>query len=183
MTTYGRPSRWQPDDDLYLGPRDGADLELFRDALGRFASGVTVVTGTSGGVPVGFTCQSFASLSMDPPLVLFCPSRTSRAWPLIARSGFFCVNILAADQADVSHMMASRGIDKFGEVAWTPSAATGSPVLDGVLAHVDCTIEAVHDGGDHQVVVGRVQHLQVDRDDAGLLYFRGAYGSTGQPNV
>ncbi len=147
--------------------------------LGRFASGVTVVTGTSGGVPVGLTCQSFTSLSLDPPLVLFCPSRASRAWPLIARTGAFCVNVLAADQAEVSHVMASRGIDKFAEVAWAPSAHSGSPVLAGVLAHLDCTVEAVHDGGDHHVVVGRVQHLQVDREGEGLLYFRGGYGSTG----
>lgn len=132
---------------------------------------------------MGLTCQSFTSLSLDPPLVLFCPSRASRAWPLIARSGAFCVNVLAADQAAVSHVMASRGIDKFAEVPWKPSDRTGSPVLDGVLAHLDCTIEAVHEGGDHHVVIGRVHHLQVDRDDEGLLYFRGDYGSTAQSNV
>ena len=85
--------------------------------LGRFASGVTVVTATSGGEPVGLTCQSFSSVSLDPPLVLFVPARTSRAWPLIQRSGRFCVNFLSSDQADLSNKMASRGVDKFEGVA------------------------------------------------------------------
>ena len=76
--------------------------------LGRFASGVTVVTAMSGGEPVGLTCQSFSSVSLDPPLVLFVPAKTSRAWPLIQRSGKFCVNFLAADQAELSNTMASR---------------------------------------------------------------------------
>ncbi|WP_185996515.1 3-hydroxy-9,10-secoandrosta-1,3,5(10)-triene-9,17-dione monooxygenase reductase subunit [Nocardioides campestrisoli] len=183
MTTYGRAVPWQPDDDLYPEADGLVDHARFRDVLGRFASGITVVTATHDGVPVGLTCQSFTSVSLDPPLVLFCPSRASRAWPLIERAGRFCVNVLAADQADVSHAMASRGIDKFAQVGWRPSAESGSPVLDGVLAHLECTLEAVHDGGDHHVVLGRVQHLQVDREGDALLYFKGDYTATGQSNV
>lgn len=174
---------WLGDDDDLDEQELVADPDVppaeFRDTLGRFASGITVVTAISGGVPVGLTCQSFTSVSLDPPLVLFCPSRTSRAWPLIQRTGAFCVNVLAHDQADVSDTMASRGIDKFARVAWAPSAETGSPVLAGVLAHVDCTVASVQEAGDHYVVLGRVQHVSVERPDAdGLVFFRGRYGRT-----
>ena len=127
--------------------------------LGRFASGVTVVTAISGGAPVGMTCQSFSSVSLDPPLVLFVPAKTSRAWPVIQRSGQFCVNFLAADQAELSNQMASRGADKFAGVDWTPARETGSPILDGTLGYVDCQIHTVHEAGDHYVVIGRVLDL------------------------
>ena len=159
-------------------PAAVAAARRFRDVLGRFASGVTVVTATSGEQPVGLTCQSFSSVSLDPPLVLFVPAKTSRAWPLIQRSGKFCVNFLAADQAELSNIMASRGIDKFAEVKWTPSPATGSPLLDGVLGYVDCTIHAVHEAGDHYVVIGRVLDLATVDGDEPLLFFQGEYTTT-----
>ncbi|MBB6626022.1 flavin reductase family protein [Nocardioides sp. KIGAM211] len=159
-------------------PAAVAAARRFRDVLGRFASGVTVVTSTSGGQPVGLTCQSFSSVSLDPPLVLFVPAKTSRAWPLIQRSGKFCVNFLAADQADLSNTMASRGVDKFASVTWRPSEATGSPVLDGVLGHVDCTIHAVHEAGDHFIVIGRVLELAAAGPEEPLLFYRGEYRST-----
>ena len=110
--------------------------------------------------------------------MLFCPARTSRAWPLIQRSGHFCANILAADQEDVSRTMASRGTDKFADVAWAPSQVTGSPVLAGTLGFVDATIVSVHEAGDHFVVVGRVLDLVAADDERPLLYFRGGYGTT-----
>ncbi len=183
---------WLGDQDIDFEFRPGEDVAVhddpehvaaarrFRDVLGRFASGVTVVTGTSNGEPVGLTCQSFSSVSLEPPLVLFIPAKTSRAWPHIQRSGKFCVNFLAADQADLSNTMASRGVDKFADVKWTPSPQTGSPMLEGALAHVDCTIHAVHEAGDHYVVIGRVVDL-VGRDDGGqdpLLFYRGEYRTT-----
>jgi 3-hydroxy-9,10-secoandrosta-1,3,5(10)-triene-9,17-dione monooxygenase reductase component len=128
------------------------------------------------------TCQSFSSVSLDPPLVLFVPSRTSRAWPLMQRAGRFCVNFLAADQADLSNQMAGRGTDKFAGVEWAPSDATGSPVLAGTVGHVDCTIHAVHEAGDHYVVIGRVLELGrgTARTDEPLLYFQGQYRTTGR---
>jgi 3-hydroxy-9,10-secoandrosta-1,3,5(10)-triene-9,17-dione monooxygenase reductase component len=154
----------------------------FRDVLGRFGSGVTVVTAVSNDEPVGLTCQSFSSVSLDPPLVLFVPAKTSRAWPLIQRSGRFCVNLLAADQADLSNTMASRGTDKFADVKWTPAAQTGSPMLEGAIAHIDCSIHAVHEAGDHFVVIGRVLDLVTDDDGdddlAPLLFYRGKYRTT-----
>jgi len=152
----------------------------FRDTLGRFCSGVTVVTSVAGGEPVGLTCQSFSSVSLDPPLVMFVPAKTSRAWPLIRRAGFFCVNFLAEGQQELSNTFATRGADKFAGVAWT-SSKTGAPVLDGVVGHVDCTIHAVHEAGDHYVVIGRVQALSVGADAGPLLFYRGGYHRTDPP--
>jgi 3-hydroxy-9,10-secoandrosta-1,3,5(10)-triene-9,17-dione monooxygenase reductase component len=151
----------------------------FRDVLGRFATGITVVTAVSGGQPVGMTCQSFMSVSLDPPLVLFSPAKTSRAWPAIQRSGRFCVNFLAADQEPLSATMASRGVDKFADLGWTATPETGSPLLEGALGYVDCTIHAVHETGDHYVVIGRVQDLDATRDGEPLLFYRGEYRTTG----
>ncbi len=172
---------WRPGEGTTVHGDDPAAVEAarrFRDVLGRFASGVTVVTALSSGEPVGMTCQSFSSVSLDPPLVLFVPARTSRAWPLMQRAGRFCVNFLAADQAEVSNQMASRGNDKFAGVAWHPSAESGSPVLEGGLGHVDCAVHAVHEAGDHYVVIGRVLDL-VEADAAEpLLFFRGKYATT-----
>ena len=160
-----------------VGPAEAT--RAFRDVVGRFASGVTVVTAIHGGRPVGLTCQSFSSVSLDPPLVLFVPSRTSRAWPLIRETGSFCVNLLAADQAWVANAMASRGADKFAEVFWRPSSRTGSPVLEGTLGHVDCAVEAVHGAGDHDIVVGRVLTLAGEAPGDPLLFYRGRYRTTG----
>ncbi|WP_310963673.1 flavin reductase family protein [Nocardioides terrisoli] len=160
-----------PSDD----PEAVAAARRFRDVLGRFATGVTVVTSMSDGEPVGMTCQSFSSVSLTPPLVLFCPAKTSRAWPRIQRSGKFCVNLLAHDQAQVSNLMAAKGVDKFASVSWTPSSATGSPLLEGTLGYVDCTIQTVHEAGDHFIVVGQVQDLATTEAPHPLLFFRGSY--------
>ncbi len=145
-----------------------------RRVLGSFASGVVIVTGNDDGRPVGFTCQSFASVSLDPPLVLFCPAHTSRSWPLIRASGRFAVNVLAADQRPTCLGFAVSGVDKFAGVDWEPTP--WGPTLAGSLATVLCSLEHVHPGGDHDIVVGRVQQLATHRDDAALLFFRGGYG-------
>ena len=173
----------RPGDEVEVPAEDGeavAAARRFRDVLSQFASGVTVVTAMSGGEPVGMTCQSFSSVSLDPPLVTFIPARTSRAWPLIQRSGKFCVNVLAADQSWLSNQMASRGADKFAGVDWQPSAATGSPLLHGTLAHLDCSIHAVHEAGDHYIVIGRVLALETGSVEDPLLFFRGRYSTTEQ---
>ena len=100
--------------------RRSRDARHFRDVLGRFCTGVTVVTSMSNGEPVGMTCQSFSSVSLSPPLVLFCPAKTSRAWPLMQRAGHFCVNLLADGQDELSNAMATKGADKFDGVGWSP---------------------------------------------------------------
>lgn len=160
-----------PSDD----PAALTDARHFRDVLGRFCTGVTVVTSMSGDEPVGMTCQSFSSVSLTPPLVLFCPAKTSRAWPLMQRAGHFCVNLLAEGQDELSNTMASKGADKFAGVGWSPSK-TGAPLIDGVLGWVDCTIHAVHEAGDHYVVIGKVQDLGFGDAEDPLLFFQGKYG-------
>ncbi|MGH3435670.1 MAG: 3-hydroxy-9,10-secoandrosta-1,3,5(10)-triene-9,17-dione monooxygenase reductase subunit [Sciscionella sp.] len=150
------------------------DDRRFRQALGHFCTGVTIITAMADGVPVGFACQSFSSLSLDPPLVLFCPSRSSRTWHVIERAGSFCVNVLAHTQRELSTVFGTKGVDKFATVQWSRSPS-GAPVLHGTLTWIDCTIETVHTEGDHHVVIGRVRALGDHRDDRPLLFYRGAY--------
>lgn len=154
-----------------------ADPAVFRHVLGHFASGVTVVTGMDGGEPVGLTCQAFASLSLDPPLVVLAPARTSTSWPRIEKTGRFCVNVLAEGDASTARRFAKSGGRKFAGVAWQRSHA-GSPVLEGVLAYVDCALEALHEGGDHVLVVGRVLDLGAPAGTARgpLVFYRGRFG-------
>ena len=167
----------QPVPDPQAGDRSAESARRFRDVLGRFCTGVTVVTSISDGQPVGMTCQSFTSVSLDPPLVLFCPAKTSRAWPLMQRAGSFCVNLLSHDQLELSNGFASKGADKFHGVPWRASA-TGAPLLEGVLGWVDCTVYAVHEAGDHYVVIGRVMDLGVEEAPHPLLFYKGQYART-----
>ncbi|MFI5865258.1 flavin reductase family protein [Streptomyces sp. NPDC051546] len=151
----------------------------FRAVLGNFASGVTIITSPPGEGeegPAGFACQSFASLSLDPPLVTFMVARTSTTWPRIARSGVFCVNILGAEQGDLCRAFAVSGADKFAGVAHTPAPATGSPQLDAVPAWIDCRIHAVHTGGDHLIVVGKVEAMGAAGEGDPLLFHKGRFG-------
>jgi flavin reductase (DIM6/NTAB) family NADH-FMN oxidoreductase RutF len=164
------------------GPPEPADVPArvvdpgrLRAVLGHFASGVTVVTTDTVEGPLGFTCQSFSSLSLEPPLVVFAPARTSGTWPRLRAIGRFCVNVLAEDQVDVSVRFSRSGTDKFAGVAWTPSPH-GSPVLDGVVAWIDCRLEAEYDGGDHTLVAARVLDLGAEPERRPLLFHRGAYG-------
>ncbi|MCX3058556.1 flavin reductase family protein [Streptomyces beihaiensis] len=158
----------------------------FRRVLGNFASGVTVVTAPEdepGAGPAGFACQSFSSLSLDPPLVVFMVARTSTTWPRIARAGVFCVNVLTADQGELCRAFAVSGADKFAGVAYDGAPVSGSPRLDGAAAWIDCAIHAVHTGGDHLIVVGRVTALGTGpeggegREGEPLLFHRGRFGT------
>jgi flavin reductase (DIM6/NTAB) family NADH-FMN oxidoreductase RutF len=151
------------------------DPRVLRDVLGHFASGVTVVTAATDDGPLGFTCQSFSSLSLDPPLVVFAPARTSRTWPRLREIGRFCVNVLAEDQTALSQTFARSGTDKFAGVPWTRSRL-GSPVLEDVVAWIDCELWAEYDGGDHTIVAGRVLDLGADPGRRPLLFHRGSYG-------
>ena len=131
-------------------PTDAAPA--FRQVLGHFCTGVTVITAPG---PAGFACQAFAALSLDPPLVLFCPGRSSVTWPVIARAGHFCANVLADGQQELARRFGTSGGDKFAGVPWSP-APSGAPVLDGALTWVQCVVQAVHEAGDHYLVTGRV---------------------------
>ncbi|MFJ8296231.1 flavin reductase family protein [Streptomyces sp. NPDC094447] len=161
--------------------RPPVDPAEFRRVLGHFASGVTIVTALDTDGPAGFACQSFASLSLDPPLIAFMVARTSTTWPRIASAGTFCVNILGAGQGPLCRSFAVSGADKFAGVDWIPSPASGSPRLAGAPAWIDCAIAAVHTGGDHLIVVGRVEALgaQEDGDASPLLFHRGRFGRLG----
>ncbi|MFJ5310161.1 flavin reductase family protein [Streptomyces sp. NPDC088350] len=156
------------------------DQGAFRRVLGSFATGVTVITAPAadgGSGPAGFACQSFSSLSLDPPLVAFMVGRTSTTWPRIARAGVFCVNVLGAHQGELCRGFAISGTDKFAGVPYDASPASGSPRLTGAAAWIDCTIHAVHTGGDHLIVVGRVDALGTPDDGGGapLLFHRGRF--------
>lgn len=141
--------------------------------MGRFATGVTVVTAIEDGVPAGFTCQSFVSLSIDPPLVALAPSKSSTSWPRMVSAGAFCVNVLAEDQAAIGRAFAVSGGDKFAGVRWRPGT-TGAPLIEGALAFVECQLELVHDAGDHELVVGRVLELGAS-DAPPLLFYRSRF--------
>ena len=148
----------------------------YRRTLGSYPTGVVIITGAGDDGPVGLAIGSFASVSLDPPLVGFLPDKGSSSWPKIEATGSFCVNILAADQLSHCQAFASKGGDKYASIDWR-TAATGAPVLEGVVAWIDCTIERVDEAGDHWFVLGRVQEMKVEREDVGpLLFFRGAYG-------
>ncbi|WP_345662684.1 flavin reductase family protein [Streptomyces venetus] len=163
------------DERAPLDPRE------FRRVLGTFATGVAVITAppaTAADSPAGFACQSFTSLSLDPPLVAFMVGRASTTWPRIARAGVFCVNVLGSRQAGLCRAFAVSGADKFAGVPYDAAPVSGSPRLPGAVAWIDCAIHAVHTGGDHLIVVGRVDALGTDTDadpDGPLLFHRGRF--------
>jgi len=152
------------------------DTARFKDAMGMFTTGVTIVAGIDDGQPVGFTCQSFLSLSIDPPYVAVAPARTSTSWPRIARSGSFCVNVLSDVQEGLGRGFAVSGGSKFDAVDWHPAPGTGSPVIAGSLAWVDCRVELVHDAGDHELILGRVLDLGVG-EGTPLLFFHSRFAT------
>lgn len=170
-----------PDDAVEdpLGPvaaeSTSFDEAQFRSVLGHFATGVTVVAAVDGDQPVGLSVNSFTSVSLDPPLVGFCAAKGSSTWPRIRATGEFTVNVLAEHQEPISRVFAARGRDKFRGLSWSP-APSGAPILDGVLAWVDCVVEAEHDAGDHVLVIGRVRDLDVADEGNPLIFYRGGYG-------
>ncbi|MDQ4068374.1 MAG: flavin reductase family protein [Actinomycetota bacterium] len=173
-----------PEDPLAPVPDEGngetgddgsIDTARFRQVLGHFATGVTVVTTAGEEEPAGLSVNSFTSVSLDPPLIAFCVASASRTWPLIRAKGAFCVNILAEDQEHLSRAFARRSPDKFRGVGWRP-AESGAPVLSGALAWLDCSVEAEHGAGDHVIVVGRVREMGVAHEGGPLVFYRGGYG-------
>ncbi|MFE7358109.1 flavin reductase family protein [Streptomyces sp. NPDC057543] len=151
------------------------DAAVFRDVLSRFASGITVVAGLDDTEPVGFACQSFASLSLDPPLVMLAVGKASTSWPRIERAGRFCVNILAEDQQATCAALGRSGPDKFADVPWSVSEHD-TVRIDGALATVDCHLADVHEAGDHYIITGEVVDLAA-QDGRPLLYFRSRYAT------
>jgi 3-hydroxy-9,10-secoandrosta-1,3,5(10)-triene-9,17-dione monooxygenase reductase component len=145
----------------------------FKAVMGRFTTGVAVVTALEKEGPVGFTCQSFISLSLDPPLAALAPAKSSTSWPRIREAGSFCVNILSETQNWICQAFAKSGGDKFVGVNWSPGV-TGAPLIDSSLAWIECTLELAHDAGDHELVIGRVVDLRVGTG-APLLFYQGRF--------
>jgi len=150
------------------------DTRAFRRALGQFATGVTVMTTEVEGKKAGVTANSFSSLSLDPPLILWSIARTSRSFPIFASATHFAVSILGANQVDVSQAFASSSENKFENVPWR-EGLSGVPVVEGAIATLECSTETTYDGGDHIIMVGRVERYTYTEGDV-LLYVQGRYG-------
>lgn len=153
------------------------DSPSLRYALGRFASGITVITGMVDDIPTGFTCQSFYSVSLNPPLVSFCVMKTSKSWPGIRLSGRFTVNVLAEEQQAVSDAFAKSGSDKWKHVDWA-TYPSGKAIITETLMWLDCSLYSEHELGDHFLVIGKVEEMSPvdwDRQRNPLIYFGGQY--------
>ncbi|AWB90209.1 flavin reductase family protein [Salinibacterium hongtaonis] len=151
------------------------DPARFRQVLGHYPTGVVVITAmTSDGTAMGMTVGSFSSVSLDPMLVSFMPTAASRSFAALRTATSFCVNVLAADQEILARRFARSGAS-FDGVAWS-LADTGAPVLEGTVASIHCTFDSVLEAGDHYVVLGAVQSLDVHRPVSPLLFFQGGYG-------
>jgi flavin reductase (DIM6/NTAB) family NADH-FMN oxidoreductase RutF len=159
-----------------MDPASRFDSERFRNVLGHLPTGVTVVTANGSEGPVAMSANSVTSVSLEPPMILFCPAKSSTTWPSIRDSGSFCVNVFAAHHEEASRRFSARGVDRFAGVDWHPRPS--GPALDDAVAWIECTIHAVHEAGDHLIVVGLVHELDMrDADVEPLVFFRGRYGS------
>ena len=157
--------------DLLPGP---ANLRDFRHALGRFSTGVTVITTQTAQGPVGFTANSFASVSLDPPLVLWSAARASARFSIFAAAKAYSIHILGETESVLAARF-TRGGAGFDGLA-TTSSADGSPVIAQTLGRFDCQQHSLHDGGDHLIIVGRVTHFAM-RHGAPLVFSQGTYGT------
>ena len=160
----------------------GIDLRDFRRALGQFPTGVTIVTTLdAAGSPIGVTASSFNSVSLDPPLVLWSVDKAAFSAETFRTARHFAVNVLAEDQVALSNRFASRGEDKFKDVAWTAGLG-GCPVFDGVAARFECRTWAAYEGGDHWILVGEVLSYAYETAQAPLVFAKGGYAvSTRHP--
>ncbi len=150
-----------------------------RQALGAFATGVTIVTAIAAetGEPVGFTANSFTSVSLDPPLLLVCLAHTAASYRTFREADSFAVNVLAADQEETAMLFATRGADKFGSTNWHPGEM-GAPLIEGCLARFDCAMHQRVTAGDHDILMGRVIGFSRHEGEA-LLYHGGAFQRLG----
>jgi flavin reductase (DIM6/NTAB) family NADH-FMN oxidoreductase RutF len=164
-----------PDNSDHREYRSGSDQRTLRDALGSFATGVTVATCVDGdGEPFGLTVNSFTALSLDPPLLLVCIAKQARCAPAFSGAPFFAVNVLQTGQQPASIRFSTRDEDRFGATPWS-TGETGAPLLMDSLAIFECERHAVHEGGDHLILVGQVVRASFDPNVDPLLYFRGSY--------
>ena len=149
--------------------------EFFRNVLGHLPTGVTVVTAFGSSGPAAMAVNSVTSLSLDPPLILFCPARSSTTWPDIRSSGRFCINVLAEHHEELSKQFAAKGVDRFAGISC--HERTSGPGIDDAVAWIDAELEVEHGGGDHTIAVARVVGLAAAAELLPLVFFRGTYGS------
>ncbi len=152
------------------------DPRSFRDALGRFATGVAFVTAAPDGEPAGLIVNTLTSVSLEPPLVSFAPSRSSLTWSRMRRTGRFGVNVLGRQHEPFSRRATPAGADRFAGLDWEPGRG-GVPLLTDALANLECEIVAEHPAGDHSIVVGRVDDLHITPIKDPLLFFAGEFGT------
>jgi 3-hydroxy-9,10-secoandrosta-1,3,5(10)-triene-9,17-dione monooxygenase reductase component len=150
------------------------DARSFRDALGRLATGVAFVTASPDGEPAGLIVNSLTSVSLEPPLVSFCPSRSSLTWSRMRRAGRFGVNLLGRQHERFAQRATPAGADRFAGLDWEPGPG-GAPLLTDALTSLECEIVAEHPAGDHWIVVGRVDDLRISPVDEPLVFFAGAF--------
>ncbi len=165
---------------LASGVIDGGDMidgVRYRHVLGHYPTGVCIVTAMeNNGVATGMVVGSFTSVSLEPPLVAILPGRLSTTWPRLAAVGKFCINVLACDQLSLCKRFATSGDHKFAGVSHRLSS-NGSPILEGVIAWIQCDLHAVYEAGDHVIALGLVTDLEVQKPVNPLLFFRGGYGT------
>ena len=171
MSTHPTPlHNAQSPRDFEPGTETG---RAFRDALGHFATGITVVTCNSDIGPLGITANSFASVSLDPPLVLWSPAKASKRFAAFSQATHFAIHVMSDTQRDVCGGFATNG-GAFDALSWRPSE-TGVPLIDGCLTRFECTRHALHDAGDHAIIVGRVTRAQISGGNP-LMFYCGKYG-------
>ncbi len=158
-------------------PESLPDAANFRSVFSRLPTGVVIVTGGDPEHPSGLVVGAFMSVSLDPPLVAVCPAKTSTSWPKLQEAGSFCANVLHSDQTELARTFSRSGGDKFAGVGWRPAPATGAPLLEGVAAWIDCTIDSTIEAGDHWLVLGLVKELAVETDGGALVFHSGALKS------
>ncbi len=151
------------------------DPQDFRHVLGHLPTGVAAITADGPAGPTGLTANSVTSVSLDPPLILFCPAKSSTTWPEIRAIGHFCVNVLAGHHEELCRQFARKDADRFASVSHSPRP--GGPGLDEAVAWIDCRLRDEHDAGDHTIVVADVLGIEAAGDAEPLVFFRGAYGS------
>ena len=154
----------------------GTDTQAFRDALGRFATGVAFVTAAPDRKPAGLIVNSLTSVSLEPPLVAFCPARSSLTWQRMRRTGRFGVNVLEREHEGFARRATPAGADRFAELDWELGRG-GVPLLAGALATLECEIVAEHAAGDHWIVVGMVKEMRTRLGGQPLIFFAGAFGT------
>lgn len=156
--------------------RDRITQSEYRRVLGHLPTGVTVLTAfLPDGTPTGLAANSVTSVSLDPPMILVCPAKTSTTWPPIREAGRFCVNFMASHHADLCVRFARRNVDRFAGVAWHPRAS--GPALDDAIAWLQCEVYSEHDAGDHTVVIAEVREIEASPEGAPLVFFKGKYGT------